>query len=167
MGRMSTPSSATRSSSGGTYRRVASTEEASTKMQQDQQCRTRSRRERLTDKLHAFAWVIASFLIVKYTDFFQTILYDDNIFRPCLILAIIGMTVNLVLMLYLTVYLRNLQYPWEVYCPKVIPTMTAIGVSTYVLLVRATFPVWGFLSPFILGIVGLGCIFGMQFIPWF
>lgn len=165
------------SSSGTNYHRVASNEESviyqkqQRGKQQDTNLRNkRTRRERLSDKFHALLWVLGAYLTIKYTDFFYTILNDSHIFRPCLILAVIGLSVNLVLMFYLIVYLEKIakiHYPWEVYCPKIIPTMSAISVATYVLLIRATFPVWGFLSPFILGIVGLGGLFGLSFVPWF
>jgi len=87
---------------------------------------------------------------------------------------------NVILTAYLTVYLPY-KFPtsdkyathasspkfWEAYCPNVIPTMTAFGVIGSFFLCRACFPVWGFLSPLILGVVALGMFFSLHFIPVF
>jgi len=87
---------------------------------------------------------------------------------------------NGILIVYLTVYLP-FKYPtsnihkvkasspqfWEAYCPNIIPMMTVCGILGSFLLVRACYPVWGFLTPLILGVVALGLFFSLHFIPWF
>jgi len=55
---------------------------------------------------------------------------------------------------------------WDVYCPRVIPTMTACGVIGCILWTRAMWPVWGFLTPFVGTIVSLGSLFALHFVPW-
>lgn len=124
-------------------------------------------------------WVIAAYIIAAYTRLFHTIYTDDRIIRSILVIAIILFSINAVLIMYLTVYLPY-KFPisdkhkvsasspafWEVYCPKVIPTMTACGVVGSFLLVRACFPIWGFFSPALLGVVALGLFFSLHFIPW-
>ncbi|KAL7577915.1 hypothetical protein ACA910_007549 [Epithemia clementina (nom. ined.)] len=85
--------------------------------------------------------------------------------------------INLVLLLYLCVYIpRVVQRPlpvgkswsdvWPIYCPRVIPTMTVLGVASLLLLVRATWPVWGFLAPAVVSVELLGGLFALQFVPW-
>mmetsp|Transcript_54934 Transcript_54934/g.116745 ORF Transcript_54934/g.116745 Transcript_54934/m.116745 type:complete len:178 (-) Transcript_54934:242-775(-) len=139
----------------------------------------RSQSERISDKLHAMAWVVAAYAIASYTRLFHKVFTDERIVRPILHVSVALFSVNVVLTLYLTVYLP-FKFPvtpthktpasspafWEVYCPRVIPTMTACGVIGSFLLVRACYPVWGFLSPFILGVVALGMFFSLHFIPW-
>jgi len=40
-----------------------------------------------------------------------------------------------------------------------------MGVIGSLLLVRACFPVWSFLTPLILGVVALGFFFSLHFVP--
>ena len=111
---------------------------------------------------------------------FHTIYADERILRPSLLISVILFSANVVVTLYLTVYLPY-RFPttdkhrthasspefWEVYCPNVIPAMTAFGVIGSFFLCRACYPVWGFLAPFILGVVGLGMFFSLHFVPVF
>eukprot|EP00581_Thalassiosira_minuscula_P017461 CAMPEP_0183731054 /NCGR_PEP_ID=MMETSP0737-20130205/34259_1 /TAXON_ID=385413 /ORGANISM="Thalassiosira miniscula, Strain CCMP1093" /LENGTH=153 /DNA_ID=CAMNT_0025963689 /DNA_START=13 /DNA_END=471 /DNA_ORIENTATION=+ len=115
----------------------------------------RSQSERIADKLHALAWVVVAYGISSYTHLFHTVLTDERILRPILHASIVLFSINIVLTIYLTVYLP-FKFPvtsthktpasspafWEVYCPRVIPTMTAFGVIGSFLLVRACYPVW-------------------------
>mmetsp|Transcript_15304 Transcript_15304/g.33068 ORF Transcript_15304/g.33068 Transcript_15304/m.33068 type:complete len:186 (+) Transcript_15304:157-714(+) len=142
----------------------------------------RSRSERISDKLHALAWVVTAYFIASYTRLFHTLFTDERILRPIFHASLVLFAVNGVLTLYLTVYLPYIKFPklsssntklsasssvfWDAYCPNVIPTMTASGVIGSFLLIRACYPVWGFLTPLILGIVALGAFFSLHFIPW-
>mmetsp|Transcript_454 Transcript_454/g.867 ORF Transcript_454/g.867 Transcript_454/m.867 type:complete len:180 (-) Transcript_454:172-711(-) len=177
-----------------TYRRVASNEqstEASALSREppgNSDFRSaeslRSPSERISDKLHALAWVVLAYGVSSYTHLFHKMFTDDRIIRPIFHIALGLFLMNVVLTLYLTVYLPykfpDLSSPsskskasasspafWDVYCPRVIPFMTASGVFGSFLLVRACFPVWGFSTPLILGIVALGMFFSLHFIPCF
>jgi len=163
-------------SNGGAYRRVPTTATTGTATQNETEendvkstIRKKTRAERISDKFHALCWVIISGAVVYYTDFFNVFLHDEKIHRPTFLLSVVCLVINTILTLYLTVYLPKIARvtaPWDVYCPRVIPTMTGIGCLCAVLLIRASYPVWGFLSPIILGIVFLGFLFGLHFIPW-
>ena len=112
------------------------------------------------------------------THFFTTLWSDERIIRPLFNTAMSMFALNTLLLLYLTVYLPW-RYPvddtfttpantpkfWNAYCPRVIPTMTALGVMGSLLLVRACFPVWSFLTPLILGVIALGFFFSLHFVP--
>jgi hypothetical protein len=79
--------------------------------------------------------------------------------------------IQTILVLYLTVYLPKIKgltdsSAWEVYCPRVIPCMTVTGITSGLLLMRAVWPVWGFLAPLILGVEAMGCLFALHFVPW-
>lgn len=163
-------------SNGGTYRRVPTTANAGTAVRHEMGeedvksiIRKKSRAERISDKFHALCWVIGAGAVIHTTDFFNVFLHDEKIHRPTFLLAVICLVLNTTLMLYLTVYLPKIARvtaPWDVYCPRVIPTMTGIGCLCAILLIRASYPVWGFLSPLILAIVFLGFLFSLHFIPW-
>jgi hypothetical protein len=126
------------------------------------------------------AWTVSAYFIVHYTRLFHTIFTDERILRPVLNAAIALFSINTVLFLYLTVYLPCIKFSklansnisasssafWDVYCPRVIPTLTACGIFGSFLLIRACYPVWGFLTPLILGWVALGAFFSLHFIPW-
>ena len=125
-------------------------------------------------------WVVVAYAIIVYTKLFHTIMTDERILRNILYAATTLFTINGVLIVYLTVYLP-FKFPtsnihkvkasspefWSAYCPNAIPIMTVCGILGSFLLVRACYPVWGFLTPLILGVVALGAFFSLHFIPWF
>lgn len=130
--------------------------------------------ERIADKIVAAVWVASAILIAYWTKFFHVLLNptDSGANRMLLQLSAVGFGINTVLVLYLLVYLTyfkklNDSAAWEVYCPKVIPVMTVTGFTTGILLIRATWPVWGFLAPLVLGIEAFGCLYALHFIPAF
>ena len=137
---------------------------------------TRTRSERISDKLHALAWVVVAYFTASYTHFFHTIFTDDRIIRPVFNTSIALFSINVILTLYLIIYLpcRFRQSPvsasspefWGVYCPSVIPVMTACGIVGSFLLVRACVPIWGFVTPLILAVIAMGMFFSLHFIPW-
>jgi hypothetical protein len=134
----------------------------------------RSLSERITDKIVAAVWVAVAIIIAYLTNTFQVLLNpaESGSNRLLLQLSAVGFGINTVLLLYLIVYLPyvkklNDSSAWEVYCPNIIPVMTFTGFIVGVLLIRATWPVWGFLSPLILGIEAFGCLFSLHFIPAF
>jgi len=108
--------------------------------------------------------------VIKVTDMPKVLLSDENIIRPLFNAAIMLFSINTVLMFYLAIYLPRFRgidsSGYDAYCPRVVPTMTLLGVVCAFLLVRSTWPVWGFLSPLILGIVSLGGLFALHFVPW-
>jgi hypothetical protein len=151
----------------------------------------RSLSERLGDKLWGIGWVTAAILTAYATNFWSVVLLLQDAVEssgessnessktiPQLLpnrslLQIVGLLLGIqtILVLYLTVYLPRVKgltdsSAWEVYCPRVIPVMTATGIIAIMLLIRAVWPVWGFLAPLILGIEAMGCLFGLHFVPW-
>ena len=128
--------------------------------------------DRITDKVIALIWVAASVIVFHYSHT-SSVLFDSDsaAVRPLLQIAAVGFGVNTVLTAYLTLYLPlakglNSSDVWPVYCPRVIPTMTVVAICTGIVLMRAVWPVYGFLSPLILAVEALGCLFALQFIPW-
>ena len=117
-------------------------------------------------------WITVALLVARWTNFFHTLFVSDRVNRPILYLAAVCLGINAVLLLYLTVYLPMIvkltdSSAWEVYCPRVLPIMCVVGVLCAVFLIRATWPVWGFLAPFILGVEVMAALFALHFVPWF
>jgi len=131
----------------------------------------RTMQERLMDKAIAAAWVMTAAFVAYWTDTRHVLFSPETqAVRLLLQMVAVGVGVQTVLTLYLTVYLpygKGLtdSSAWSVYCPRVIPVLTAVSVMTVLLLVRAVWPVWGFLAPLILSIQGLGVLFFLQFVP--
>lgn len=132
--------------------------------------------EKITDKIVAFAWVLAAVVTAYWTDSLSVLLMRPTAspkmtaVAGLLQLAAVGLGINTILVAYLTCYLPYVKgltdsSAWEVYCPRVIPIMTLTGIITALFLIRAVWPVWGFLSPLILGIEAMGCLFALHFVP--
>ena len=120
-------------------------------------------------------WVTLALTVAYYTDIPRTLFTSSSssqVIRPIFNISITLLIINIILMIYLGVYLPKFKglkdsSAWDAYCPRVIPIMSLNGVVCIVLLLRSCWPVWGFLTPFILGIEFFGCLFATHFIPWF
>jgi len=134
---------------------------------------TRSRGERLEDKCTALAWVIVAILVDRWTEFFGVLWWHNELLnRTLLRIAFGGFLVVVSLFLYLTLYLpriKGLSDPsvWGVYCPRVMPSMCLTGLATYVVFVRALWPLWGFKAPLVSGIEIMGMLMALHFVPTF
>eukprot|EP00554_Chaetoceros_debilis_P002766 CAMPEP_0194085680 /NCGR_PEP_ID=MMETSP0149-20130528/18391_1 /TAXON_ID=122233 /ORGANISM="Chaetoceros debilis, Strain MM31A-1" /LENGTH=177 /DNA_ID=CAMNT_0038768619 /DNA_START=96 /DNA_END=629 /DNA_ORIENTATION=+ len=128
--------------------------------------------QRISDKIHAAVWVLFALFVAQYTDVPRVLLSDPRPVRPLLHAAIGQLAVNFILMLYLGLFLPHVKgirdsQAWSIYCPRIIPIMTLNGIVCSFLLTRSLWPIWGFLTPFILGVEAMGLLFSMHFIPWF
>ena len=139
---------------------------------------TRTRRplsERVSEKCIAGIWVVTGLFIGYGTNFWNVVVRPERTNANIILIQLgsIGLGMNTIFILYLIQYLPNyskhkiqVDYNvWNVYCPKMIPIITVVGVVTFLLYVRGTYPVWGFLSPFILCIVSIGILNILHFIP--
>ena len=116
------------------------------------------------------AWIVLAVLVARWTSFFTTIWSGATANRTLLRLGFLGLGINTALLIYLTVYLPRVKglvdsSAWSVYCPRVIPAMAGVAVGTTLILIRATWPVWGFLSPLILGTEFMGALMILHFVP--
>mmetsp|Transcript_31062 Transcript_31062/g.29894 ORF Transcript_31062/g.29894 Transcript_31062/m.29894 type:complete len:169 (-) Transcript_31062:138-644(-) len=166
--------------SSGPYRRVSIDEtppqecssERNSSNDNQNSASVKTRKERIIDKIHALLWVCAAIVVARFTHFFHYVLSDKTlVHRPIMNVAIALLVINLVFMLYLAIYLPFIKgikdsSAWDVYCPRIIPSMTFIGVACILLFIRALWPVWGFFTPLILGIESFGALFILNFIPW-
>jgi hypothetical protein len=120
--------------------------------------------------IHIVAWVILAIVVAQWTSFFSVLWKSEMANRTLLRIAAMGAGIVTSLIVYLVVYLPKVKgltdsSAWSVYCPKVIPTMTATSILTYLIALRGTWPVWGFLSPLIFGIQLMGGLMVLHFVP--
>jgi hypothetical protein len=145
----------------------------------------RSRKDRLEDKCVALGWIIVSCIVERYTDFFSIVLLWNNTYtdidiatsqpnKVLLRIAYIGFSIVITLYLYLTIYLPKVKglpsndpSVWTAYCPKVLPIMGVTGIMTYLILIRALYPIYGMLGPIISGTEIMGLVMATHFIPVF
>jgi hypothetical protein len=171
-----------------TYRRVTSSGSGEASASEDDrtyaassrgnnsEARVRSLSERLTDKLIALAWLTLAVVVAYVTDFYAVLFLMKSSAsrqpnRALLQLVACCLGINTILALYLTVYLPRVKgltdsSAWSAYCPRIIPISTILFVVATILLIRATWPVWGFLAPLLLGIQAMGGFFALHFVPW-
>jgi hypothetical protein len=115
-------------------------------------------------------WVIAAYFVARWTKFFSTVWSSPDLNRSLLRVSFLGFGIVTALVLYLTVYLPKVKglsdsSAWNVYCPRVIPTMVGLSVASYLIFLRALWPVWGFLSPLWSGVELMGILMASNFIP--
>lgn len=139
---------------------------------------------RLQVKLTALLWVIGAASLFVFTDVVGLVSNDKRIarcatlllcfynlrmFRWYLNVSVVCFSMDIVIMLYLTLYLPlicKVYTPWEIYCPRMIPTATLCGAIGGLSLMIAFWPIWGLLTPLILTIYFVGIVFATHFIPW-
>jgi len=56
--------------------------------------------------------------------------------------------------------------PWDIYCPGMIPSATALGIASLILSMLAFWPIWGLLTPLVIITLCMGILFSAHFIPW-
>mmetsp|Transcript_23992 Transcript_23992/g.35212 ORF Transcript_23992/g.35212 Transcript_23992/m.35212 type:complete len:156 (+) Transcript_23992:50-517(+) len=125
--------------------------------------------ERVSTKIHALFWVAAAVAVIIYTDFINVLLHSERVNRFSLNIAIALFFANVGIVIYLTLWLPLVQkvtVSWDIYCPRMIPTATLLGVLCIIFSISAFWPIWGFLSPLVITMLVLGFVFSTHFIPW-
>lgn len=114
--------------------------------------------ERINMKIQALAWVVIAAVVVYYTNFFHVLFSDPKVDRYAEVLknthfftgvhvlccccvcpsgrlyfniATICFGINCCIAFYLTVwlpYVKRIEIDWNIYCPRMIPTATGVGV---------------------------------------
>ena len=115
-------------------------------------------------------WVVLAVIVERSTSFLSTLWSSPDANRTLLRISGAGTLAVLGMILYLTVYLPRVKglvdsSAWSVYCPKVLPSIAAVGLASYIIFLRATWPVWGFLSPLISGSQFMGILMVLHFVP--
>ena len=150
------------------YRRL-SQESETTEVEEANKKKRGERIDRITAKLHALVWVVLSISIILYTNLLNVAYSDERVNRYSLNFAVVCFVANMGIVLYLTLYLPlvlKVTAPWEIYCPHLIPISTVLGLLVVFLLVVAFYPIYGMLTPLIIGILLMGFLFSSHFLPW-
>ncbi|GMI54621.1 hypothetical protein ScalyP_jg4327 [Parmales sp. scaly parma] len=123
---------------------------------------------KVSDKIHAAFWVGLGIFTIVQSSLIPTMLNDPTVHRLFFNLAVICFTINCVLLGYLAVYLPCMRVttPWDIYCPRVIPTVTIIFLVGGGCMMKALWPVYAFLTPVILSAVGMAGLFSLHFMPF-
>ncbi|CAB9517049.1 expressed unknown protein [Seminavis robusta] len=127
--------------------------------------------DRTSDKIVALVWVLLAMFVAYWCSFFSTLLFYEEVNRTVLNMAFLCWAAVVAGIIYLMAYLPLViklkdTEAWSVYCPKVIPGMIVSGIVGFILLIRGTWPVWGFLAPLIFAIEFMGFLFSLHFVPW-
>mmetsp|Transcript_8211 Transcript_8211/g.23354 ORF Transcript_8211/g.23354 Transcript_8211/m.23354 type:complete len:167 (-) Transcript_8211:189-689(-) len=157
------------------YRRVATREDPDLEEQ-------KKRRDELVDKIstkiQAAAWVTGAGAMTYFTDLPRKLVEDERVDRLFLNISIVCLMINCCLMAYLTIYVPFLErrmtkeqgqpvtLRWEIYCPRMIPTMTVLGIAVLITGIQAIWPVFGWLSPLIVFLEFMGFVMSLHFIPF-
>jgi hypothetical protein len=123
--------------------------------------------EAIQNKIWAVLWTGAMVAVLYYTDFFRVCLTSDRVNRVWFNLSLLCWGVDGACMCYLGIYLpwKGIDLEWNVYCPRVIPVASAAMVLGGLFMLFGLWPVWGFITPFILGINGIGFLMSLHFVP--
>ena len=137
--------------------------------------RNKSRKElaeTISNKIQAFLWVLASFLICYYTDFFRILVEDKRVNRFWFNIGLVCLGINIVIFIYISYILPcftpkvlGKELDWNISSPRAIPIATGLGVLMSFAFMCGLWPVFGVLTPFILGINFLAFIMSMHFVP--
>ena len=97
---------------------------------------------KVSDKIHAAFWVGLGIFTIVQSSLIPTMLNDPTVHRLFFNLAVICFTINCVLLGYLAVYLPCMRVttPWDIYCPRVIPTVTIIFLVGGGCMMKALWP---------------------------
>ncbi|KAG7346108.1 hypothetical protein IV203_005176 [Nitzschia inconspicua] len=130
----------------------------------------RSRGGRLQDKCTAAIWIVGAYMISQWTNFYTVLRNSDEVNRTLLNISFVGFVIVITLLLYLMLYLpkvKGLTDPtaWGVYCPNTVPVMGVTTVVSILILIRALWPLWGFVAPFYAGSQVMGWLMATHFIP--
>ncbi|KAF4319271.1 hypothetical protein JM18_007463 [Phytophthora kernoviae] len=130
---------------------------------------SRSQRAALwSTRLHAFLWVSAAGLVAYGTDFFRVIFTDPRVQHGFFQVALICTGINICITTYLAIYLpyiKRIQLEWSVYCPRMIPAATIVGVLAAFCYICALWPIWGLLTPGLLALFFIGALMTAHFLP--
>jgi len=125
--------------------------------------------DKITAYIHTIGWCIGAAFIIYYGDIWRVATIDS---RPNIyflrfgVCELIGLTI---VMLYLAIYIpctekiRVIDY--NKFCPRAVQTGAALGVSSYFCFLIAFWPVWGFVTPFLLIVLYVAAILFPNFIP--
>ncbi|KAF0700995.1 Aste57867_8441 [Aphanomyces stellatus] len=127
-----------------------------------------TRAEWISTKLHALLWVLGAGSLVYTLDVFRVAFRDARVHRVYFNIGLVCFGINCCITLYLAVwlpYIKKIDLEWSVYCPRMVPTATAVGLLCALTFTIGLWPVWGLFTPGILFVLFLGSLMTAHFLP--
>ncbi|OQS04007.1 transmembrane protein [Thraustotheca clavata] len=129
-----------------------------------------SKAEYVSTKLHAALWIGSAVALAYCLDVLNVAFHDPRVHRLYFNIGLVCFGMNCCITLYLAVwlpYVKKIDLEWSVYCPRMIPTATIIGILCALGFILGLWPVWGFFTPGILFVLFLGSLMTAHFLPAF
>jgi len=125
----------------------------------------------LPPKVEAALWIVAAITVVYYFDIISTFMNGDDRLRwNLLCIAFLFGTLFVTIMLYYVIYLSCFKKidsnQWSTYNPYLIPVATVFGIISSFFVTLGVWPLYGFVTPFILGALAMGSIMISHFSPF-
>ncbi|ELU07790.1 hypothetical protein CAPTEDRAFT_193160 [Capitella teleta] len=118
-----------------------------------------------------FLWIASAACVLYYTEFFTTAIKHPKTRMTWLYTGILLICVNLAVAFFLIVYLSYIKKVssdnWEKQYPPAIPIATACFTFGAICVTVGLWPVWSFLTPFLLFAVFMGVIVIITMLPNF
>ncbi|KAH9104546.1 hypothetical protein LEN26_015008 [Aphanomyces euteiches] len=127
-----------------------------------------SRAEWVSTKIHAVLWIVGAASLAYFLDVFRVAFRDARVHRIYFNIGLVCFGINCCITMYLAVwlpYVKKINLEWSVYCPRMIPTATVVGLLCALMLTIGLWPVWGFFTPGILFVLFLGALMTAHFLP--
>ena len=128
--------------------------------------------ENVSHKLQALLWIVLCSLIIYYTDFLKILVEDERVNRFWLNLSLVCFGICSAIAIYLifvlpcfTPKVLGKDVDWNISAPRAIPAAAGSGVVLCISIHIALWPVYGLLTPVILGINFIAFIMTSHFIP--
>ncbi|KAA8535078.1 hypothetical protein F0562_030081 [Nyssa sinensis] len=111
------------------------------------------RRGQWVEIMETVLWIASAVFIIYYGDWHSNLIYllwhDDRIRRIPLYLGMLGVTVNVLFFLYISMLAWGVQKSsekWEISSTSALPFITVLGLMSFCLFSFALWPIWRFLT---------------------
>eukprot|EP00741_Cyanophora_paradoxa_P003429 tig00000704_g3332.t1 len=132
--------------------------------------RDAERHRKLKNKLEALAWIAGAVLVMNYSEFLDVIHGSPFVRRSWFNLGVAAFLGNTFLTMYVTVwlkYVRGVDNAWEAHFPKAVPISIGLGLTSFLCLLIGLWPVWGFMTLFIMLILTMAFFMSLHLLPEF
>ena len=123
-----------------------------------------SRLRYISAKLHAVAWIAAAVLVLYYSNFFYVVWNSSKINSLFFGISLVLFGAFASMVIYASFFISS-KTEIEVAAPRLIPVASVVGFICFLTSHVAFWPVWGWMTPLILGVMQLGYIMAGSFLP--
>ena len=155
------------------YSRVATTEEDDIPSLPTRGMMKDSRAKKIGNEIstyiHSIFWICLALFVVKYSDLIRVIRLDDRVILPLLYISGLSWCGVTALVIYLSFFLPCCKKfkvdDYNVTHPQHIKATLFLTIVSYVTFVISIWPIWGWISIFIVASILMGLIMVPNFIP--